>query len=59
MNGIDTAIVKRADRLGELALKGEDLIAACSSISAKEEKDLQLAVGNRVAHVLKLSMTKI
>ncbi|KAL9609329.1 MAG: hypothetical protein Q9167_005895 [Letrouitia subvulpina] len=43
MNGVDNAIVKRADRLGELSLKGEDLIAACSSISAGEEKDLQLA----------------
>lgn len=58
MNGIDTAIIKRADRLGELTLKGEDLIAACSIISAKEEKDLQLAVSNQVAYVLKLSLTK-
>ncbi|KAI4148281.1 MAG: hypothetical protein L6R39_002831 [Caloplaca ligustica] len=43
MNGIDQAIVERADRLGLLSAKGEDLVVACAEISKDEEEDLKLA----------------
>ncbi|KAL8671222.1 MAG: hypothetical protein Q9168_004276 [Polycauliona sp. 1 TL-2023] len=42
-NGIDQAIVERADRLGLLIAKGEDLIVACANLSSSEEEDLTLA----------------
>ncbi len=44
MNGIDQAIVERADRLGLLSAKGEDLVIACADLSSSEEEDLSLAV---------------
>ncbi|KAI4115014.1 MAG: hypothetical protein LQ345_004312 [Seirophora villosa] len=44
INGIDQAIVERADRLGLLSAKGEDLVAICAEISREEEEDLKLAV---------------
>ncbi|KAL8953444.1 MAG: hypothetical protein Q9222_000691 [Ikaeria aurantiellina] len=43
MNGIDQAIVERADRLGLLSAKGEDLVMACANLSQDEEEDLKLA----------------
>ncbi|KAL8961010.1 MAG: hypothetical protein Q9193_002375 [Seirophora villosa] len=43
INGIDQAIVERADRLGLLSAKGEDLVAICAEISREEEEDLKLA----------------
>ncbi|KAI4174768.1 MAG: hypothetical protein LQ343_002139 [Gyalolechia ehrenbergii] len=43
INGIDQAIVERADRLGLLSAIGEDLVAACAEISKDEEDDLRLA----------------
>ena len=45
MNGIDDAVVQRADYLGKLSSRGDDLSAVCSNISTKEVKDLRLAVG--------------
>ena len=45
MNGIDRTIVERADRLGLLIAKGEDLVVACANLSINEEEDLKLAVG--------------
>lgn len=44
MNGIDKAIVDRADDLCLLSARGEDLVAACATISEKEELDLKVAV---------------
>lgn len=44
LNGVDQAIVDRADELVLLSARGEDLIAACATISEKEEADLETAV---------------
>lgn len=51
INGIDQAIVERADRLGLLTAKGEDLVAACAEISKDEEVDLRLAVKQHTWHI--------
>jgi len=44
LNGVDQAIVDRADELVLLSARGEDLVAACATISEKEEVDLETAV---------------
>lgn len=44
MNGIDPAIVSRAEELGLLSARGEDLVAACATMSEKEGEDLKTAV---------------
>jgi len=44
MSGISTEIVSRAQDLIELALKGEDLTAACATMSREEASDLEQTV---------------
>ncbi|CAI7580471.1 unnamed protein product [Penicillium manginii] len=44
INGIDAAIVARADEIASLAARGENLIAACAILSTEESKSLQHAV---------------
>jgi DNA mismatch repair protein MSH5 len=43
MNGVDPAIVERAEQLVLLAVQGNDLVAACSVLSEDAQRDLQEA----------------
>ena len=44
MNGVDEAIIERADELVLLSARGEDLIAVCANMSTEEQATLQRAV---------------
>lgn len=44
INGIDGAIVARANEIASLAARGENLVAACAILSADEMQALQEAV---------------
>lgn len=46
MNGINQNIVTRANELASLSARGENLIAACATLSAEETKALEEAVWN-------------
>ena len=44
MNGVDEAIVERANELVSLSARGQDLVAACARISKSEEAILEKTV---------------
>lgn len=44
INGIDAAIVSRANEIATLAARGENLVAACAVLSTEESQTLQHAV---------------
>lgn len=44
MNGISSEIVARANELGALSLRGEDLVAVCAKLCPDEMDELQEAV---------------
>ena len=41
MNGVPSAVVRRANILSDLIVQGEDLVASCAGISEEEEEDLE------------------
>lgn len=41
LNGVDAAIVDRANYLVDVSAKGEDLVTACAKISKNEEHELK------------------
>lgn len=49
LNGIDPAVVERADELILLAARGEDLVAACTKVGSDEAQELEDAeqIGRR------------
>lgn len=53
MNGIDPAIVSRADELASLSSRGENLVLACARLSKKEEDTLEEAV-RRLSYTYKI-----
>lgn len=44
MNGINGKVVSRANEIASLAARGENLVAACATLSADETQTLQEAV---------------
>lgn len=60
MNGINPAIVARAEEIGLLSARGEDLVAVCAKMSIQEDEDLEYAVclGYKIHFRLFLSLTR-
>jgi hypothetical protein len=44
INGIDPAIVSRANEIASLSARGENIVAACAVLSSEEMQDLEEAV---------------
>lgn len=44
MNGVDRAVIDRAEELVLLCAQGQDLVAACAKMSIEEETELEAAV---------------
>lgn len=44
INGIDPAIVSRANEIATLSARGENVVAACAILSPDEMEDLEAAV---------------
>src|SRR5436190_17812943 len=44
MNGIDPAIISRANKIGRLSARGEDLVVICATLSTDEMNELKEAV---------------
>lgn len=44
MNGIDQAIIARANEIAALCARGENLVAACAKMSVEEMEALEEAV---------------
>ena len=43
LNGVDNAVIERAESISRLLAEGEDLKAACAKLSTDEEKKLEVA----------------
>lgn len=46
INGINQTVVARANELASLSARGENLIAACATLTAEETQALEEAVGS-------------
>jgi hypothetical protein len=44
INGIDPAIISRANEIASLSARGENIVAACAVLSPEEMQDLEEAV---------------
>jgi hypothetical protein len=44
MNGIDPAIISRANKIGAVSARGEDLVVICAKMSRDEMSELEEAV---------------
>lgn len=45
INGIEPAIISRANEIASLSARGENIVAACAVLSPDEMEDLKEAVG--------------
>ena len=48
INGINQTVVIRANKLASLSARGENLIAACATLTAEETQALEEAVGDPI-----------